>query len=175
MTSYIYVHILLNLIKTMFFCEHFNQNTWTLTNPRVWKSSANGQLPQIFGQFTLKYLEAVRQQNLHTRKSEEISALYAVEATFSNIYEYLFFSARLNVSIKCVQYDSHMKIFFVFPNWKNDIILKFPLLHILMWPWASICCISGCPICCLWVFNLSWSVVCNCPRSFSLQSLQITM
>lgn len=114
-------------------------------------------------------------KNLHTRKSEEISALYAVEATFSNIYVYLFFSARLNVSIKCVQYDSHMKIFFVFPNWKNDIILKFPLLHILMWPWASICCISGCPICCLWMLNLSWSVVCNCPRSFSLQSLQITM
>ena len=158
------------------FSVNTNQNTWTLTNPRVWKSSANGQLPQIFGQFTLKYLETVRQQkNLHTRKSEEISAFYAVEATFSNIYVYLFFSARLNVSIKCVQYDSHMKIFFVFLNWKNDIILKFPLLHILMWPWASICCISGCPICCLWMFNLSWSVVCNCPRSFSLQSLQITM
>ena len=50
-------------------------------------------------------------KNLHTRKSEEISALYAVEATFSNINVCLFFSAGLDVSIKCVPYDSHMKIF----------------------------------------------------------------
>ena len=35
-------------------------------------------------------------ENLHTRKLEEITALYAVEATFAIIYSCLLFSAGLN-------------------------------------------------------------------------------
>ena len=45
-------------------------------------------------------------ENLHTTKSEEISALYGVEATFTIIYLCLLFSSGLSFSIKYVSYDS---------------------------------------------------------------------
>ena len=111
-------------------------------------------------------------ENLHTTKSEEIPTLQAVEATFAIIYLCLLFSAALNSSIKYVSHDS-FKI--LLSSWiaKNDIILKFPPSHVLIWPSTSIYCNLGCWMCCLYVFNFTLSIVCVCPIYSSSQPLQI--
>ena len=87
-------------------------------------------------------------ESLHTRKSEEMQVLSAVESTFAFIYLCLLFSAGLDFSKKYVLYDSLKTLLF---SWiaKNSIILKFPWPHVVIWPWTSICCNSGCRICCL--------------------------
>ena len=111
-------------------------------------------------------------ENLHTTKSEEIPTLQAVEATFAIIYLCLLFSVGLNSSIKYVSHDS-FKI--LLSSWiaKNDIILKFPPSHVLIWPSTSIYCNLGCWMCCLYVFNFTLSIVCVCPIYSSSQPLQI--
>ena len=67
---------------------------------------------------------------------------------FAHIYMCLLFSAGLNFSIIYVSYNS-LKILLSSQIAKNGIILKFPPPHDLIWPSASICCNSGCRICCL--------------------------
>ena len=78
----------------------------------------------------------------------DVSSVNAVEATFAVIYFCLLFSVGLNFSIKYVSYDS-LKILLSSRIAKNGIILKFPPPHVLIWPSTSICCSSGCLICCL--------------------------
>ena len=78
----------------------------------------------------------------------DVSSVNAVEATFAVIYLCLLFSLGLNFSIKCASYDS-FKIWLSSRIAKNGIILKFPPPHVLIWPLISICCSSGCQICCL--------------------------
>ena len=77
-----------------------------------------------------------------------VLSVNAVEATFPVIYLCLLFSVGLNFSIKYVSYDS-LKILLSSRIAKNGIILKFSLPHVLIWPSTSICCSSGCLICCL--------------------------
>ena len=111
-------------------------------------------------------------ENLHTTKSEEIPTLQAVEATFAIIYLCLLFSVGLNSSIKYVSHGSFKILLY---SWvaKNDIILKFPPSHVLIWPSTSIYCNLGCWMCCLYVFNFTLSIVCVCPIYSSSQPLQI--
>ena len=111
-------------------------------------------------------------ENLHTTKSEEIPTLQAMEATFAIIYLCLLFSVGLNSSIKYVSHDSFKILLY---SWiaKNDIILKFPPSHVLIWPSTSIYCNLGCWMCCLYVFNFTLSIVCVCPIYSSSQPLQI--
>ena len=111
-------------------------------------------------------------ENLHTRKSEEIPTLQAVEATFAIICLCLLFSVGLNSSIKYVSHGSFKILLY---SWvaKNDIILKFPPSHVLIWPSTSIYCNLGCWMCCLYVFNFTLSIVCVCPIYSSSQPLQI--
>ena len=76
-------------------------------------------------------------ENLRIRKSEEILALYAGEATFAIIYLCPLFSAGWSFSIKYDSYDS-LKILLSFRIAKNGMILKIAPPHILIWSWTSI-------------------------------------
>ena len=78
----------------------------------------------------------------------DVSSANLVEATFAVIYLCLFFSVGLNFSTKYVSYDS-LKILLSSRIAKNGIIFEFPPPHVLIWPSTSICCSSGCRICCL--------------------------
>ena len=118
MTPDIYVHIL-NLIEAIFFCEHcknyrnFNQSTsveilrkrTVSADPQAINTKICGNCPPT--------------ENLHPKKSENISAFYAVEATFAIVCFCLSFSADLNLLIKYVS-DNPLKIIFVFPKCKKQ-------------------------------------------------------
>ena len=103
MTLDIYVHKL-NLIETMLFCEHCTKY-WNFTqSPGVeilHKQTVSVDPWTIHPKTCGNCLPT---ENLHTKKSEEIPALYVVEATFAIIYLCLLFNAGLNFSIKCVSY-----------------------------------------------------------------------
>ena len=135
----IYVHIL-NLIETMLFCKHckktLQENTGTLSNPLVWKFSASCQFLQILGQFSWKPVETVLQKKISTTGNQSV------------IYLSLLFNPGLHFSIKCVSYDS-LKIFLCSRIAKKGVILKFPPLHVFIWPLISVYCNSYFQICCL--------------------------
>ena len=128
----------------VFLCEKFRNFTKStgVKILRKWTVSAGPWVihPKICG-------NCPSTENLHTKKSEDIGALYAVEATFAIIYLWLLFRADLNFSIKYVSYDS-LKILLSSGIAKNSIFLKFPSPHVLKWLSTSICCNLGCRICC---------------------------
>ena len=70
------------------------KNSATLSYPSAWKFFASPRVIHLkmCGNSSLT-------ENLHTRKLEEITALYAVEDTFAIIYLCLLFSTRLDFSI----------------------------------------------------------------------------
>ena len=105
MTSDIYEHIL-NLIETMLFCEYYKWYRSSTQSPSVeisrkWTISADPWADP------LKICQnCLPKESLHTRKLEEITSLYTVEATLAVIYLWLLFFAGLNFSLKYVSYDS---------------------------------------------------------------------
>ena len=125
MTSDVYVHIL-NLIERCFFCEHFKKYLNCISR------EPSAIHPKIFR-------NCPPTENLHSKKSEEIPVLYAVEATFAIIYMCLLISAGLNFSIKYVSCHS-LEILLSSRISNSGIILKFPPLHLFVWLSTSICC-----------------------------------
>ena len=67
-----------------------------------------------------------------------VTSVKAAEAMFTVMYLCLVFSTELNFSIIYVSYDS-LKILVSSRIAKNEINLKCPPLHVLVWPSISIC------------------------------------
>ena len=130
-------------LKLLFTYLQLSKQLWRLEILRKWTVSKDPQAihPTLYGKCPPK-------ENLHTRKSEEILALYAVAATFPIIYVCILIGAGLNFSIKHVLYDSY-KIFLSSRMAIYSIILTFSPPHVLIWPSTSICFNSGCWIWCL--------------------------
>ena len=144
MTSDIYGHML-NLIEKMFFCEQCKKYRNFLP---VRKFSTNGQFPQILEWFAQKSAETLRWRKISTLGNQKKFQHFKQWKLRLLLFTCLLFSAGLTFPMKYVWYDS-LKILFTSRIAKNGTILKFPPPHVLLWLLTSICCNSGCRVCCL--------------------------
>ena len=96
------------------------KNTGTLCSPLVWKSSANGQFPQIPGWFTRKSVETVISTSGNQKKFHH----FAQWQRRLLLYDCVFYSEQVEIFQKNV---SHISL-------SRFIILKFPLPRVFIWP-----------------------------------------
>ena len=96
------------------------KNTGTSCSPLVWKSSANGQFPQIPGWFTRKSVETVISTSGNQKKFHH----FAQWQRRLLLYNCVFYSEQVEIFQKNV---SHISL-------SRFIILKFPLPHVFIWP-----------------------------------------